>query len=62
MLNREYNLEIEIQLFLNMKRYGCPLFGNKEWMCDFGFLIDVTQHLNDVNVELQGKGQFIHHL
>ena len=49
-----------MQLLLDMKRYD--YFGNKEWMYDFRFFIDMTQHLNDVNVELQGKGQFIHHL
>ncbi|XP_042913201.2 general transcription factor II-I repeat domain-containing protein 2A-like, partial [Parasteatoda tepidariorum] len=62
MLKRVYNLKSEIQLFVDMKGYAFPHFGNKEWMCDFGFLIDVTQHLNDLNVELQGKGQFIHNL
>ncbi|XP_023211663.1 general transcription factor II-I repeat domain-containing protein 2A-like, partial [Centruroides sculpturatus] len=60
MLKRVYNLKSEIQLFLDMKGYAFPHFGNKEWMCDFGFLIDMTQHLNDLNAELQGKGQFIH--
>ena len=43
-----------------MKTYDCPHFGHIEWMCDFEFLIDMTQHLNDVYVELQGKEHFIH--
>lgn len=62
MLKRVYNLKNEIQLFLDMKGYYFPHFSNKEWMCDFGFLIDMTQHLNNLNVELQGKGQFINNL
>ena len=53
-LKRVYNLKIEIQLFLDMKGYAFH-FRNKEWMCDFGFHIDMTQHLNDLNVEFQGK-------
>lgn len=31
-------------------------------MCDFGLLIDMTRQLNDLNVELQDKGQFVHDL
>ena len=31
-------------------------------MCDFAFLVDITQHLNDLNIELRGKDQFIHSL
>lgn len=45
-----------------MKGYGFPHFGNKERMCDFEFLIDTTQHFNDLNLELQDKGKFIHKL
>ena len=30
--------------------------------CNFEFLTDMTQHLNDINVELQRKEQFIHNL
>ena len=62
MLKRVYNLKSETQLFLDMKGYAFPHFGNKERMCDFGFLIDMTQNLNDLNMELQDKGQFIHNL
>ena len=62
-MRKDYTTQnTKIQLFLDMQRYDCPHFGNKERMCDFGFLIDITQHLNDVNVELKGKGQFIHNL
>lgn len=48
-----------IQLFLDMKGYAFSHFDNKEWMCDIHFS---TSHrhdsaLNDLNVELQGKGK-----
>lgn len=36
-----------------MKGYAFFHFSNKEWMCDFGFFIDMTQHFNDLNVEQQ---------
>ena len=42
MLKRVHNLKIEIQLFLDMKGYAFPHFVNKEWMCNFGYLIDIT--------------------
>jgi hypothetical protein len=62
MLKRVYNLKNELQTFVDMKGYPFPCFNDKEWMYDFCFLIDITQHLNDLNVELQGKDQFIHNL
>ena len=62
MLKRIYNLKNDIQLFVEMKEYPFPQFNDKEWMCDFAFLVDITQHLNDLNMELQGKSQFIHNM
>jgi hypothetical protein len=48
MLKRVYNLKNDIQLFVEMKEYRFPHFKDKEWMCDFAFLVDITQHLNDL--------------
>ena len=45
-----------------MEKYAFPHFGDKEWICDFAFLLDIIQHLGDLKVELQGKEQFIHNL
>jgi hypothetical protein len=50
MLKRVYNLKNDIQLFVEMKEYRFPHFEDKEWMCDFAFLVDITQHLNDLNM------------
>ena len=52
MLKRVYNLKSEIKTFLDIKKYDFPYFDNKEWKRDFGSLVDITQHLNDLNVEL----------
>jgi hypothetical protein len=62
MLKRVYNLKNDSQLFVEMKEYRFPHFKDKEWMCDFAFLVDITQHLNDLNMELQGRNQFIHNM
>ena len=62
MLEQVYNLKNEIQFFVEIKEYPFHQFNDKDWMCDFAFLVDITQHLNDLNIELQGKDQFIHSL
>lgn len=59
MLKRIYNLKNDIQLFVGMK---FPQFEDKAWTCDFAFLVNITQHLNDLKMELQGKNQFIHNI
>lgn len=33
-----------------------------DWMCNFAFGVDVLNHLNDLNVKLQGKNPFVHDL
>ncbi|CAD1468720.1 unnamed protein product [Heterotrigona itama] len=47
---------------VKMKEYPFPQFEDKEWICDFAFLVDITRHLNDLNIKLQGKSQFIHNM
>jgi hypothetical protein len=32
---------------------------DEEWITNLGFLVDVTDHLNNLNIELQGKDKFI---
>jgi hypothetical protein len=31
-------------------------------MCDFGFLVDITRHLNELNLNLQRQNQLVHTL
>jgi hypothetical protein len=34
-------------------------FSDKDWISDFAFLVDKTQHLNDLNLQLQGRNQLV---
>ena len=50
----------EIIEFRNLKK--CPLteLEDENWLCDLGFMVDITKHLNDLNVQLQGPDQLLH--
>jgi hypothetical protein len=39
-----------------------PQFSDLEWMTDFWYRTDMSLHLSDLNIRLQGKNQFIHNL
>jgi hypothetical protein len=62
MCKKIYNLKNQLQAFIDMKGYNFSHFNDKEWMCDFGFIIYITEKLTGLNFQLQGKGQFIHNL
>ncbi|KAI0238315.1 General transcription factor II-I repeat domain-containing protein 2A, partial [Lamellibrachia satsuma] len=62
MLCRVYELRNEISLFMEQKGTEVPEFADPTWMCDFAFLIDVTAHLNQLNVQLQGREHLINEL
>lgn len=59
---RVWELKEEIGVFLERqgKTEEFPELSNKSWMCDFAFATDVFSHLNELNVKLQGKEQFVH--
>ena len=37
-----------------------PELSDKNWLCDFAFAVDIFSYMNELNVKLQGKGQFVH--
>jgi hypothetical protein len=59
MLARFFALREEIGLFMEEKGRPITELNKTEWICDLAFLVDITQHLNDLNVRLQGKEQHI---
>lgn len=56
------NLIKEIKLFLQMKGKHYPDLDDEKWISDLAFGVDITSHLNDLNLKLQGKNKLIHEL
>ena len=48
-------LQKEVSSFLCSKGADFPEFNDPGWLCDLAFPTDITSHLNDLNVQLQGK-------
>jgi hypothetical protein len=59
MLERVYDLKLEINLFLHMKGKYFPQLTDHDWTFDFAFCVDITQYLNELNSNLQGTNQLI---
>ena len=54
-LLRFYNLRKEINHFLTDKNKADPILSNLVWVSKLSFLVDITFHINDLNLKLQGK-------
>ncbi len=59
MLKRVYELREQIVTFMAEKGKPVPQLEDKVFLMDFSFLVDITAHLNDLNLKLQGKGNLI---
>ena len=60
-LKRLCNLRQEIRLFMESKHHNVALC-DENWLNDLAFITDVTQHLSEVNLKLQGKSQLVNKL
>ncbi|XP_068101524.1 protein FAM200C-like [Hyperolius riggenbachi] len=49
----------EIRTFLAMKNVEHPELENTEWLLKFYYLVDMTEHLNQLNVKMQGVGNTV---
>jgi len=58
-LRRFFSLRQEITLFMAMKDNDVPQLSDPSFLSDLAFLTDVTQHLNELNLKLQGSKQVI---
>ncbi|XP_076684338.1 general transcription factor II-I repeat domain-containing protein 2-like [Andrena cerasifolii] len=58
-LDRFFHLRDEIILFMGMVDQLVPELQDNEWLCDLGFLSDMTDHLDALNTQLRGKEKSI---
>ncbi|UYV68357.1 hypothetical protein LAZ67_5004044 [Cordylochernes scorpioides] len=58
-LKQIWDLKEEICQFLKTKNQDITLFSDQVWLQDFSFMVDITKHLSDLNLKLQGKDQII---
>ena len=58
-MKRFYELLPEINAFLLTKGKTVPELIDTEWKWDLAFLTDVTEIINGLNLQLQGKGKLI---
>ena len=59
MLDRFFELLKEINEFLVMKNIDMPQLRDPVWIANLAFLVDITAHLNDLNLKLQGRNQLV---
>lgn len=58
-LKRFFDLRAEIRSFLDEKGKSKVELSDPAWIWDLAFLADITQHLNELNLKLQGKGKLV---
>ncbi|XP_023366110.1 general transcription factor II-I repeat domain-containing protein 2-like isoform X2 [Otolemur garnettii] len=58
-LKQFFELLEEIDFFMSSKGKSVPQLTNKDWVKDLAFLVDITTHLNTLNMSLQGRSQVV---
>ena len=58
-LKRFFELRSEIDFFLTEKGAQREELSDPEWIWELAFLTDISQHLNELNTRLQGKGKLV---
>ena len=58
-LQRAYQVRDELAKFVIEKGMTVPELNDQKWMVDFAFLVDITNHLNILNLKLQASNQLI---
>ncbi|KFM77298.1 General transcription factor II-I repeat domain-containing protein 2, partial [Stegodyphus mimosarum] len=58
-LKQFWDLKEDICQFLKTKNQDVSLFYDPIWIQDLSFLVDITKHLTDLNLSLQGKDHII---
>ncbi|XP_067129611.1 general transcription factor II-I repeat domain-containing protein 2-like [Centruroides vittatus] len=58
-LKRFFTLLDEIIIFLETKNYECAELKDGQWIKDLAFSVDITSHLNRLNLKLRGKNRVV---
>uniref|UniRef100_A0A674D230 HAT C-terminal dimerisation domain-containing protein n=1 Tax=Salmo trutta TaxID=8032 RepID=A0A674D230_SALTR len=58
-LRRFFDLREEIEQFMEEKGKPVLEFHSAEWMQDLAFMVDVTEHLNNLNKQLQRRNKVV---
>ncbi|KAL4152891.1 hypothetical protein QTP88_000724 [Uroleucon formosanum] len=58
-LERFWKLRDTIQIFLESKEQDVSVLSDPMWLQDLSFMVDITKHLSNLNLKLQGKNQII---
>ncbi|KZC15100.1 General transcription factor II-I repeat domain-containing protein 2 [Dufourea novaeangliae] len=58
-LKRFFKLLDEIIIFLETENYECAELKDGQWIKDLAFSVDITSHLNQLNLKLQGKNHVV---
>ena len=61
-LKRFWTLWQEIKFFMKSQHQNAAFVSNENWLNDLAFLTDITQHLSNLNLRLQGKSQLVNKL
>jgi hypothetical protein len=58
-LERSWKLKDEIKIFLESKVQDVSTLSDPIWLEDLSFMVDITKHLSNLNLKLQGKDKNI---
>ena len=61
-LKRIYYLRDEIFAFTSLKGKTATYLTDAEWMAKFAFLVDISGHLNELNLKFKGHQNLAHNL
>lgn len=58
-LKRFFELRCEIQIFMGEKGKEMHELNDNVWLKDLAFMVDITDHLNHLNIQMQGKNKLV---
>ena len=62
MLARFYMLRNEISQFMDMQGNPVVELSDSRWLCDLAFMVDISKHLSELNMKLQGPNQLLNYM